>query len=283
MPSPLQIKQAEAAAAPLLFSEESIQAQNEVETRGEFTGERLLQQRPEAYQGIVRMAAEGLSISATARAWGVSRNTVCAVREREGITIEHEKKELLRDLRRAARLSVERAIELVPHIQDAQKAAIVSAVMIDKMQLLSGEATSRIEKIEVDGDVLTRMMSAAPILEAEVTEITGPLGGESGQRGEVLGAGAAGEPVGIGGGDGAGSGCTDYVSDVSDGAAIESDDMSATLSATSEDPDLEAGPLAALQTGGEGVGFSTPPPYIPTGLGEEKISSKGTDCGAEDL
>lgn len=167
--TPLQEAEAAAAAAPFLFSEAEIGLEK-LEAAGEFTGERLLTRRPDAYRAVVRMAAEGLSISATARALGVSRNTVAAVREKEGISIEQEKKELLRDVRRAARLSVERAIELIPTINSAKDAAIVAAVMVDKGQLLSGEATSRIEKVEANEDKLREMLASLPVLEAEVIQ-----------------------------------------------------------------------------------------------------------------
>lgn len=179
--TPLQESEAATAAAPFLFSEAEIGLEK-LEASGEFTGERLLARRPDAYRAVVRMAAEGLSISATARALGVSRNTVAAVREREGFTIEQDKKELLRDVRRAARLSVERAIELIPTINSAKDAAIVAAVMVDKGQLLSGEATSRIEKVEAGEDKLREMLASLPVLEAEVVQ-TGLIEGAPLQKG----------------------------------------------------------------------------------------------------
>ena len=184
--TPLQESEAASAAAPFLFSEAEIGLEK-LEAAGEFTGERLLARRPDAYRAVVRMAAEGLSISATARALGVSRNTVAAVREREGFTIEQDKKELLRDVRRAARLSVERAIELIPTINSAKDAAIVAAVMVDKGQLLSGEATSRIEKVEAGEDKLREMLASLPVLEAEVVQ-TGLIEGAPKQRGAALAA-----------------------------------------------------------------------------------------------
>ncbi len=177
--SPLQAADEAAAAAPFLFLDDEI-GHEKLEATGEFTGERLLARRPDAYRAVVRMAAEGLSISATARALGVSRNTVAAVREREGISIEQEKKELLRDVRRAARLSVERAIELVPGIQSAKDAAIVAAVMVDKMQLLAGEATSRVERVDASEDKLREMLAALPVLDATI--LTGQGASECAQR-----------------------------------------------------------------------------------------------------
>ena len=98
------------------FSEEMEEAEKRLTEVGEFTGERLFRDRPGIYSAIVRMAAEGLSISAAARALGVSRNTVVAVREREGISIEQDKKELMKLLGTARRLSVEKVIELFPDL-----------------------------------------------------------------------------------------------------------------------------------------------------------------------
>jgi hypothetical protein len=188
------------SAAPFLFAEAEIGAEK-LEATGEFSGERLLARRPEVYRAICRMSAEGLSMSAMARALGVSRNTVAAVQEREGICIEHHKKELLRNVRTAARLSVERVVELVPTINNAKDAAIVAAVMVDKLQLLSGEATARVERVEVSQDKLSEMLSSLPVLEAEVVPVTGPHGSGSGQKGQapaaLPGAGSVGAEGGI--------------------------------------------------------------------------------------
>lgn len=262
-----------AQAAPFLFNFEELSAEK-LEGVGEFTGERLLARRPDAYRAIVRMSAEGLSISAQARALGVSRNTVCAVREREGISIEQEKKDLLRDVRRAARLSVERAIELVPGIQSAKDAAIVAAVMVDKMQLLSGEATSRVEKVEVNQDRLSEMLAALPVLDAEVLPATGPCADAPEQKGAcALPAATLAESA-------IDTGSTDsgaiYLRTAATGATLRG----------------HSGGLAGVETvegvvgsvdseGGEGVAILEPPPLQPTDLGEEKFLGKGALGGPE--
>jgi transcriptional regulator with XRE-family HTH domain len=262
--TPLQAVEAAASAAPFLFSEEEIGAEK-LEATGEFSGERLLARKPEVYRAVVRMLAEGLSMSSIARALGVSRNTVAAVREREGFSIEQDKKELLRDFRRAARLSVERAIELVPHIQTAKDAAIVAAVMVDKLQLLSGEATARVERVEVSQDKLTEMLAALPVLEAEVVPLTGPSAAAPEQKGTAALPGVM--PAGAG---------TDSLSEVctyADGALVAT--LVATSPAAAGAEQLEAAPLVIDQEGGEGVADFAPPPIIPTGLGAQKIFDKG--------
>jgi len=272
--TPLQAVEAAALAAPFLFSEEEIGAER-LEATGEFSGERLLTRRPEVYRAICRMSAEGLSMSAMARALGVSRNTVAAVQEREGISIEQHKKELLRNVRTAARLSVERVVELVPSITNAKDAAIVAAVMVDKLQLLSGEATARVERVEVSQDKLAEMLASLPILEAEVLPLTGPSADAPEQKGTAALPGVM--PAGV-------------VSDsLSEGLASFEDKgsaMSATLSATSPvaagvEP-VEAEAVAVDQEGGEGVENFEAPPSQPTGLGAQKIFDKGVSDAPQD-
>lgn len=163
--------EAERAAPPFSFFSEIEEAEKRLAESGEFTGERLFRDRPGVYAAVVRMVAEGQSISATARALGISRNTVCAVRDREGFSVEQEKKQLLRDLRRASQLGVEKVLELLPDTKSAKDAAIVTAVMVDKQQLLSGEATSRVERVEVKPDQVKAFLDALPVVEVEELEV----------------------------------------------------------------------------------------------------------------
>jgi hypothetical protein len=272
--TPLQAEEAASAAAPFLFSEEEIGAEK-LEATGEFSGERLLARRPEVYRAICRMSAEGLSMSAMARALGVSRNTVAAVQDREQISIEQQKKELLRNVRTAARLSVERVVELVPSINNAKDAAIVAAVMVDKLQLLSGEATARVERVEVGQDKLAEMLASLPILEAEVLPLTGPSADAPEQKGTAA---LPAEAVALAG--------SDAKSEVLSSFADKESKAVATLSATSPlaagvEP-VEAVAVAVDQEGGEGVTDFAPPPSQPTGLGAQKIFDKGVSDAPQD-
>jgi len=183
--------EADRAAPPFsFFSDVQEEAEKTLAAAGEFTGERLFRDRPAVYAAAVRMIAEGLSISAAARALGISRNTVCAVRDREGVSVEQEKKELLRDLNRASRLGVEKVLELLPETKSAKDAAIVAAVMIDKRQLIGGEATSRVERVDVKPDQVKAYLDALPVLDAELVEISMGIPGEAaGQKGAELEAG----------------------------------------------------------------------------------------------
>ena len=73
------------------------------EVQGEFTGERLFSRKPEIYEGVVRMLADGLPDTTIARYLKVSTNTVDAVRKREGESIEDVKKEMQPLMQRAKR------------------------------------------------------------------------------------------------------------------------------------------------------------------------------------
>jgi len=190
--------EADRAAPPFsFFSDVQEEAEKTLAAAGEFTGERLFRDRPAVYAAAVRMIAEGLSISAAARALGISRNTVCAVRDREGVSVEQEKKELLRDLNRASRLGVEKVLELLPETKSAKDAAIVAAVMIDKRQLIGGEATSRVERVEVKPDQVKAYLDSLPVVDAEVLEVisTGVPGEAAGQKAAGLEAAAPALPA----------------------------------------------------------------------------------------
>lgn len=250
----IEASAAAADASPTLsfFSEVEAEAQRRLEAGGEFTGERLHRDRPEVYRAVVRMAAEGLSISATARALGVSRNTVCAVREREGFSIEQEKKELLRDFRRAQRLSVEKVIELLPEVKSAKDAAIVAAVMTDKAQLLSGEATARVERVEIRPDMVRSFLDSLPVIEGEVIEASG--NGVTGEKDLQM----------LGAGDGGGVDCT--LADVASADCQSSDlpvvdtvtaDVQATCQATltADAGGVEAPDGCRADGGGGGAAF----------------------------
>lgn len=112
-----------------------------LENRGEFTGERLYAQDPDRYRAIVGALAEGIGLRAIARAYKVSPNTVRAIRVREAGPIDTEKKEISLRLRQFARMASDRLVEEVDEIP-VDKLPLATAIVIDKMQLLDGEATT---------------------------------------------------------------------------------------------------------------------------------------------
>jgi len=140
------------------------------------------------------------------------------------------------------------------------------------MQLLSGEATARVERVEVNQDKLAEMLASLPLLEAEVVPLTGPSAAAPEQKGtDALPA------------DAAGLARSDSLSEVctyADGALV------ATLVATSPDAagaePVEAEAGLVDQEGGEGVENFEAPPSQPTGLGAQKIFDKGVSAAPQD-
>lgn len=167
---------------------------------GEFTGERLFARKPEIYRAIVSLTAEGLGIIRIGKLLSVSPNTVQAVRKREGLPIDMVKKELADLAHAGAALALEGVLE---DLSDPVKRgkigtrdkAVVAAVLVDKGQLLSGEATSRLEVSDIrtpDHDDFNRYVAG---LRSAVPQ-TG-LGGENPAQ-----KGAPGMPGGIAGTEG---------------------------------------------------------------------------------
>lgn len=141
---------------------------DEREKNGKSTGERIAKDRKK-YMAIVRCLAEGIGIRQTARAFGVSSMTVMAIRDREGLAIGTEKKELSAKMAQFVRLGVERLIEEVENIPIGQLSVSVGIIQ-DKKALLDGDPTAIIDHRSADEatvsadqvrDYLDRMKRAA--------------------------------------------------------------------------------------------------------------------------
>lgn len=120
---------------------------------GRYTGERIARDQAR-YRGIVRCLSEGLGIRQTARAFHVSTHTVQAIRDREGLAIATEKKELSHLMGRFVRLSVERLIEELDAIPIGQLSVSVGIIQ-DKKALLDGDPTSIIDHRSADESVVS--------------------------------------------------------------------------------------------------------------------------------
>lgn len=124
-------------------------------TRREFnyTGERLFRDRPDIYKLVVRLLAEpGLSYRQIARTAHIHFDTIKSVLAREQIPVEAQKKEILSCIRRGLRLCAERVEELAPSM-NARDAMVGVGILGEKMQLLGGEATVRIDSLDGAHDI----------------------------------------------------------------------------------------------------------------------------------
>lgn len=123
------------------------------ESRGIFTGERLFQQNPRLYKGIVKLLGGGIPFWTIAETLSVSVNTVRAVREREGVTIDTEKNRIGGIALDVARLGFEELKRRLSDLDElaklsAKDIAIMTGIATQNAQLLLGGPTARIETIE---------------------------------------------------------------------------------------------------------------------------------------
>lgn len=166
----------------------------ELESKGDFTGERLFVQKPEVYQAIIALSAEGIGQIKIGTIMGVSPNTVRAVQRREGVSIDIVKKGLAELCHAGARLALEGINEdLSDRLRrlaiSTKDKAIVAGVLVEKGQLLAGEATARVEVTELqkpDHDAFNAYVSN--LKSANAMSLGGGSLGEKGNEAGDLGA-----------------------------------------------------------------------------------------------
>src|SRR5215471_4943909 len=115
--------------------------------KGNYTGERLKMLRPEIYRRVVELLAEPrehVSIREICRQCHVTDDTVKAVEKREAIPIAARKEALMIQAARIAKLAYDRVEDQIDTAPLPQ-AVVTAGVFTDKFQLLSGDATARLE------------------------------------------------------------------------------------------------------------------------------------------
>jgi hypothetical protein len=260
-PAPSLIEQAAAtaAAAPAFSFFSTVEEIEQAAGSGgrEFSGERLHRDRPETYQAVVAAYANGLSIRQIARALRVSTNTVAAVVEREPKAVETHKQRTISGLRRFVGATIERMLEDLDRMP-LQSLPVALGVAVDKLQLLSGEATARVERVEVRPDQVRSFIDSLPVIEGEIIEDdgagTGVAAGTAGQKGAVLGL-----PDRVAGSCGA-----DMQSGVSEGLDSVDGEDRATCRTTCEGglPGDEVVPAPGAEGGGGGAGLMSVSPRV---------------------
>jgi predicted Zn-ribbon and HTH transcriptional regulator len=124
----------------------SLSQHDQPKPQGRYTGERLLRERPLVYNRVVRLLAEPrehVSIREICRQCHVTDDTVKAVEKRETISIAARKQELMVQAARIAKLAYDRVEDQIDNAPLAQ-AVVTAGVFTDKFQLLSGDATARL-------------------------------------------------------------------------------------------------------------------------------------------
>jgi hypothetical protein len=174
---------AEESAAPSLFLVDSQEEGTEnMEKRGEFTAERLMESRPTIYKALVDGLGQGLGVRQLCRAYRVSHHTVAAVMARESQAVATLKERTVSVLRTFGRLAADRLLDEVDQIP-IQSLPIALGIAVEKAELLSGGATSRIEHAEsgpTHEDYLR--MIGGKVIEAELVPAIGLQGEEAPQK-----------------------------------------------------------------------------------------------------
>ena len=109
-----------------------------------YTAERFFRKRPEDYQLCVRFLGARMGLLQIARLLKVHHKTVAAVRDVEAAQIDIQKERIKRNLRTAIDVGAERLPDIMAEMAGGS-VPISIAVLLDKLALLEGEPTSRVE------------------------------------------------------------------------------------------------------------------------------------------
>lgn len=141
----------------------------EAQRDGVYTGQRLRQLQPAKHKVICQLLAAGVGILRIAALVKVSHHTVVAIRDGSADAVAAEKRQISDQLRLAVRLLVERSIDEIEDIP-LEKVPFFIGVMVDKMQLLDGQPTARLDTVASGGTTLEafkRYIESLPRAEAD--------------------------------------------------------------------------------------------------------------------
>lgn len=184
----------------------------------EFTGARLFAQKPDLYKAIIALSAEGLGVLRIGRLLHVSPNTVLAVRAREPVAVDIERKRLAGLSREAARMLVEGILEMLADPKQVAKMSIrdkgiVAGILTEKSELLTGGATARLETQGHTASV--DIVEYLRWIKDEYASRIGSGGEKEGQRALAAGPVGGGDAPGAGaGGPAAGGGSAEKADDL---------------------------------------------------------------------
>jgi hypothetical protein len=182
-PKALAAGESSAPAQSFLFSDDQLKEIMEAEeAKGVYTAERLVQRRPDTYKAIVELLAEGRSHRYVETLLGVARRTIGAVEDREPEAIKARRDQRIKNLNRAADYQIDRLVDH-PDLVPMQFAADTAVKLSTHAQLLSGQATARVEhngRVDIFADweqIIERQLQPG----SDVIELD-PITPDSGQK-----------------------------------------------------------------------------------------------------
>lgn len=107
----------------------------------------LMDESPEAYTGLIARMADGESNKTLVKLTGLPIGLIRKIRELHPAAIEAGKRAVHARLEEALHSVTERLVENVDKLPVTQL-AVNAAILVDKTQLLSGNATSRVEHVK---------------------------------------------------------------------------------------------------------------------------------------
>jgi len=171
-----------------------VEVRAQLEARGVYDASRLRARKPELFQVIARLLASGVcGKDEIARLCGVAWETVAAVEAAAASDIRDFKRVLSGRLRLAISAAADK---LIDQARAGDLDAIAFGILVDKLLLIEGEATARVELVEDPATAAFRAAMAALASQAAAGGAPGMglVGGNPG-KGAALGAGA-GMPAG---------------------------------------------------------------------------------------
>jgi hypothetical protein len=107
----------------------------------ESTAQRVFEQDREKYALVVDMLRDQLPVRHIAKTAQMSFGTISSIRRHAGLSAEKEREALVETMRCAARVVAERVLECSDQMS-SRDSSIALGILVDKLQLTQGEATS---------------------------------------------------------------------------------------------------------------------------------------------
>jgi hypothetical protein len=126
--------------------------------------------QPDVYASVVKLLAEGNSPGKVNRITCIDKDIIRRIREQHPETLEVMKTATLVKISEAKLEAAERLVDELHEIP-IDRLAITFGILVDKGQLLSGEATSRHEVMSAPSrEDLAKALAALPSAQARVVE-----------------------------------------------------------------------------------------------------------------
>lgn len=162
------------ASESLLDPERPLMSPSEMEAlagAGVHSARYLQRSDPKKYQGITRALNEGIGLRSIAKAYGVSIQSVYAIREREYAPMLQDKTQIKKLVRKLARYSLERIEDELPTLP-AERLPVLMGILIDKMQALDGEPNVIVGTTnQVTPEAWQKLLDSIPTISGEVVPL----------------------------------------------------------------------------------------------------------------